>query len=137
MPKITLKGLSVALVALASVMSLSLTAVKPASASSTCTANIYSYGGYSTCIKYIQILANHKLSDINHTHLTVDGSFGPATRNGILAIQNKWHLTVDGIVGKNTWRALCSPGSISPLAGYDFSNTEKAAANSAGCSIFY
>ena len=36
----------------------------------------------------------------------VDGSFGPITRQAVIAAQTKFHLTADGIVGPDTLRAL-------------------------------
>ncbi|MDD6063155.1 MAG: peptidoglycan-binding protein [Oscillospiraceae bacterium] len=38
--------------------------------------------------------------------LTVDGIFGPATREAVIAFQNFYGLTPDGIVGKDTWNRM-------------------------------
>ncbi|MFT4135490.1 peptidoglycan-binding domain-containing protein [Microbacterium sp.] len=105
----------------------------PAYAAS-CRSYQYSYGGNGNCVKYIQILANHKLPYIaDYTKIAVDGQFGPKTRAGILRIQKKWGLVRDGIVGPKTWAALCSSGTVAPYAGELFTSTEAAAARKAGC----
>jgi len=38
--------------------------------------------------------------------ITVDGSFGPATQNAVIAFQRYYGLTPDGIVGSLTWNRL-------------------------------
>ena len=38
--------------------------------------------------------------------LSVDGVFGEATRNAVLAAQAAFDLPQDGVVGENTWRAI-------------------------------
>lgn len=48
------------------------------------------------------------LSDFYDTipQVTLDGVFGPSTRDAVIAAQNVFGLTPDGIVGENTWRAI-------------------------------
>ncbi|MFJ8432158.1 N-acetylmuramoyl-L-alanine amidase [Kitasatospora sp. NPDC094019] len=41
--------------------------------------------------------------------LTVDGSFGPATRNAVLAFQNTVHASADGVAGNQTWSQAVAP----------------------------
>ncbi len=38
--------------------------------------------------------------------ITVDGRFGPQTKDAVLRFQRRYHLVRDGIVGYATWRAL-------------------------------
>ena len=38
--------------------------------------------------------------------VTIDGIFGPATKNAVIALQRLTGLTQDGIVGERTWAAL-------------------------------
>jgi GH25 family lysozyme M1 (1,4-beta-N-acetylmuramidase) len=52
------------------------------------------------------VTAIQYLLDAHGAALTVDGEFGPATRNGVIAFQTGKGLTADGIVGPNTWQAL-------------------------------
>ncbi|WP_206541742.1 peptidoglycan-binding domain-containing protein [Leucobacter japonicus] len=104
-----------------------------AAPASACVSNLYSSGGVAPCIKNLQILANHKLPYITGQRLVVDGQFGPATRAGIVAIQKKFGLAQDGVVGAKTWRTLCSPSTIAPYAGEDFTAAEAVAARNAGC----
>lgn len=38
--------------------------------------------------------------------MDVDGEFGPATKNGVIALQKQLGLTKDGCVGKDTWKKV-------------------------------
>ncbi len=38
--------------------------------------------------------------------ISIDGIFGPATRNAVLAFQRYYGLTPDGIVGRDTWNKI-------------------------------
>ncbi len=59
------------------------------------------YGSLGYDVKKIQELLN-----ANGANLTVDGIYGPLTRQAVMEYQEKNGLAVDGIVGKNTWGAL-------------------------------
>ena len=48
----------------------------------------------------------HQLEGVGYFAGRVDGSFGPLTRQAVLAFQADHELTVDGIVGAKTWDAL-------------------------------
>lgn len=38
--------------------------------------------------------------------ISIDGVFGPATRNAVIAYQNRFDLTPDGIAGLRTWESI-------------------------------
>jgi zinc D-Ala-D-Ala carboxypeptidase len=106
-----------------------LTAATPAAASGHCVDYTYSYGGYSTCIGYIQQLLN--FTPIG-PHLTIDNSFGSQTRQAVTNYQRTFRLKyVDGIVGPETWSQICSP-QIGPGLPPTF---PIAAARAAGCDV--
>ena len=102
----------------------------PAHAAS-CTSYTYSYGGYSTCIRYIQDLLNFKASKGVNRRVAVDGAFGTQTRAAVIELQRWYRITADGIVGPVTWRRLCSPDmGPGPVPGFPY-----ASARAAGCNI--
>lgn len=53
-------------------------------------------------VREIQCLINYQIG----YGLTVDGNFGPATRNGVAHFQSVRGIAADGIVGPDTWRQL-------------------------------
>ncbi|QIY67996.2 GH25 family lysozyme [Streptomyces sp. RLB1-33] len=53
-----------------------------------------------------QVTTVQYLLNAHGAALSVDGSFGPATHDAVVAFQTRSQLTADGIVGPNTWRAL-------------------------------
>ena len=66
-----------------------------------CTLTTLSYGSYGPCVKFAQ-------SDLGLRGfpLSLDASFGPATRNAVIAFQHAHGLSSDGVIGPNTWKAL-------------------------------
>ena len=44
--------------------------------------------------------------NVHGWHITIDGKFGPNTRQAVLAFQKSRQLVQDGIVGRATWAAL-------------------------------
>jgi len=114
--------------------------VTPAHASSRCVDNVYGYGGYSTCVGYIQTLLNwFKIGPdstcghpvFNLAPLTVDNSFGTKTRSATIYFQRYFCLGVDGYVGPQTWRILCAPQSGPGIPA----SFPLATARAAGCNI--
>src|SRR5699024_3096406 len=55
-----------------------------------------------------------RLNELGYNAGKVDGSFGPATYNAVVAFQKANGLTVDGIVGKNTINKLYSQSTPKP-----------------------
>jgi murein L,D-transpeptidase YcbB/YkuD len=72
------------------------------------TPTLYEWSPYTAAVEEAQCLLNYwGVSD----HVTVDGSFGPATLTAVKQFQSTFcSLTVDGIVGPATWRALKTSG---------------------------
>ena len=51
-------------------------------------------------------IAQDDLNTLGYKTGGLDGIFGQATQNAVIAYQKNKGLTIDGIVGCNTWRAL-------------------------------
>ncbi|MGL5824147.1 MAG: peptidoglycan-binding domain-containing protein [Nocardioides sp.] len=70
------------------------------------------YGSRGTAVKQMQCEINFSM--YHYPNIAVDGSFGPATRNAVIAFQRCAGITVDGLVGPQTWAYLnywaASPG---------------------------
>ena len=68
-----------------------------------CTLTTVQSGSSGACVKFLQ-------ADLNGRGLPLaqDSSFGPATRQAVIAFQHAHGLTADGIVGPATWKALIS-----------------------------
>jgi peptidoglycan hydrolase-like protein with peptidoglycan-binding domain len=64
-------------------------------------------GSTGSCVSQLQTRLNQL-----GAHLSVDGNFGPATRNAVEAFQGRSSIGVDGIVGPTTRSHLDSPGSV-------------------------
>lgn len=52
------------------------------------------------------LIAQDGLNTLGYGTGGLDGIFGPATRNAVVAFQRSVGLAADGIIGCNTWRAL-------------------------------
>ncbi len=69
------------------------------------------YGSFSLAnssqVRWDVMLYQRALNKKLHSHLKVDGVFGPQTALGTLAFQKTHHLKLmDGIVGPETWKAV-------------------------------
>ncbi|MFL6074089.1 MAG: peptidoglycan-binding protein [Mycobacteriales bacterium] len=64
-------------------------------------------GSSGSCVSELQTRLNQL-----GAHLSVDGNFGPATRNAVEAFQGRSSIGVDGIVGPTTRSHLDSPGGV-------------------------
>ncbi len=58
-------------------------------------------------VSSLQYYLNY-LSDFYNTipRVAIDSTFGPSTRDAVIAAQNTFGLTPDGVVGENTWNAI-------------------------------
>jgi peptidoglycan endopeptidase LytE len=56
---------------------------------------------YFDVIQLQQLLQWH-----GYAYITVDGKFGPITKQAVMHFQNEHDLTADGIVSSHTWTAL-------------------------------
>jgi hypothetical protein len=68
------------------------------------TKTIIQIGGSGATVVRLQQLLNSQLNP--SPKLTLDGIFGPTTRNAVVQFQDKNWLSKDGIVGPATWSAL-------------------------------
>lgn len=72
----------------------------------------YGYGNPRDDVRHAQ----DRVNALGYGPISVDGAFGPATREGIVRLQRARFLVVDGIVGRATW-AVLDGGSVSaPVA---------------------
>lgn len=64
-------------------------------------------GSSGSCVVALQ----QRLNQLG-ANLSTDGSFGPATKNAVLAFQGRSSISFDGVVGPTTRSHLNSPGSV-------------------------
>lgn len=62
-------------------------------------------GSKGNCVKALQYGLNNWITyhNYNITALKVDGDFGKATKDAVMAYQKKRDLKADGVVGSATW----------------------------------
>lgn len=77
-------------------------------------------GSQSEEVKQIQTVLKQK----GYYGGNVDGIFGTATKNAVIAFQKDNGLTADGIAGKNTLKALGVDGNETSYGGYTSSDYE-------------
>lgn len=105
---------------------------------STCVDYTFKAGSSGQCVLSAQQLANHKLPYIEpKTKISADGKYSAGTKAAIVRIQKQWGLDQTGEVNIETWKALCSSGTVNALAGGPFNATAKKASINAGCGKFY
>lgn len=141
-------GLATIAVVSGALVATSAATAAPASAATTCRSYVYSYGGTSTCITYIQRMLNalswgwgnlYYLESPHGKQLTVDGAYGANTKYVVTQFQQaernlRYTITVDGIVGPQTWSRLCSEVlSLGAGEPYPQWTSGVAAAHAAGC----
>jgi peptidoglycan hydrolase-like protein with peptidoglycan-binding domain len=99
----------VAAVAVMALVGLTLAFTPSAGATAAGTATLCSTtlqeGDSGSCVTQLQ----QRLNQLGAT-LTVDGQFGPATKNAVLAFQGRSSIGFDGIVGPTTQSHLTIPG---------------------------
>jgi peptidoglycan hydrolase-like protein with peptidoglycan-binding domain len=81
-----------------------------------------------TCVGTIQVLLNLAKG----SQLSVDSTFGTATKTAVRAYQQEKRITKDGIVGPQTWSKLCKPLTGQTEAVRDLYKTT---AQQAGCRL--
>ncbi len=64
-------------------------------------------GDSGSCVTQLQ----QRLNQLGAT-LVVDGQFGPATKNAVLAFQGRERIGFDGVVGPTTQSYLNNPGAV-------------------------
>ena len=103
-----LRRVAVVVAVAAAGLALVLTPLTNASASTTalCSTTLQQ-GDSGSCVTQLQ----QRLNELGAT-LAVDGQFGPATKNAVLAFQGRERIGFDGIVGPTTRSYLNSPGSV-------------------------
>lgn len=77
----------------------------PTGISTPCTSQTFGLwlsGKSLACVKKIQF----DLNLLINAGLTIDGYYGPATRNAVVAFQGTAGITIDGVVGPQTWKAM-------------------------------
>lgn len=75
------------------------------------------YGTTGTEVTQIQ----QKLTSLGYYSGKIDGIYGTATKNAVIAFQSDWGLTADGIAGTKTLNAL---GITSSSNSYGFTQSE-------------
>jgi hypothetical protein len=81
-------------------------AISSASPATLCSTTLQE-GSTGSCVVSLQ----QRLNQLGAT-LVVDGDFGPATKNAVLAFQGRERISFDGIVGPQTQSYLNNPGSV-------------------------
>jgi len=94
----------------ATVVGLSLACIPSISASASpgalCSTTLQE-GSSGSCVTQLQ----QRLNQLG-ANLVVDGQFGPATKNAVLAFQGRERISFDGVVGPQTQSYLNSPGGV-------------------------
>jgi peptidoglycan hydrolase-like protein with peptidoglycan-binding domain len=134
-----LKKAMVAAAGVSALLAAGILSAAPAQASGVthqgCTAYVYRYGGYSSCVGLIQRSLNGIASVRGGAYggyqLAVDNSFGYNTYTNVTRFQRYTGISADGIVGNNTWYQLCRYAGSYSMYG----NDAWYAAYDAGCIV--